>query len=99
MLLISTFLMGFWLMLVGGLQGGFGQWGEVDGARTYLALYFTRDPSFLFDMNRCMGYHWTRQYYQGHHRLLILLRLLLRYHHGSRLLDLSRRNLPHACPR
>ena len=34
MLLIGTFLMGFWLMLVGGLQGGFGQWGEVDGART-----------------------------------------------------------------
>ncbi len=37
MLLIGTFLMGFWLMLVGGLQGGFGHWGEVDGAREYLS--------------------------------------------------------------
>ena len=25
--------MGFWLMLVGGLQGGFGHWGTVDDAR------------------------------------------------------------------
>jgi hypothetical protein len=37
MLLAGTLFMGFWLFLVGGLQGGFGQWGEVDGART-LAL-------------------------------------------------------------
>ncbi|KAI0821278.1 general substrate transporter [Irpex lacteus] len=36
MLLIGTFLMGFWLMLVGGLQGGFGHWGEVDGARVWV---------------------------------------------------------------
>ena len=35
MLLIGTFLMGFWLMLVGGLQGGFGHWGDVDGSRKY----------------------------------------------------------------
>lgn len=34
MLLIGTFMMGFWLMLVGGLQGGFGNWGEIDGSRT-----------------------------------------------------------------
>ena len=33
MLLAGTFFMGFWLMLVGGLQGGFGQWGEVSGSR------------------------------------------------------------------
>ncbi|KZT00339.1 general substrate transporter [Laetiporus sulphureus 93-53] len=31
MLLVGT--MGFWLMLVGGLQGRFGHWGEVDGDR------------------------------------------------------------------
>ncbi|THG95176.1 hypothetical protein EW026_g6427 [Hermanssonia centrifuga] len=36
MLLVGTFLMGFWLMLVGGLQGGFGNWGEVDGARVWV---------------------------------------------------------------
>ena len=36
MLLCGTFLMGFWLMLVGGLQGGFGQWGDVDGSRVWV---------------------------------------------------------------
>ncbi|KAJ3536324.1 hypothetical protein NM688_g6854 [Phlebia brevispora] len=36
LLLIGTFLMGFWLMLVGGLQGGFGHWGEVDGDRVWV---------------------------------------------------------------
>ncbi|KAI0343634.1 general substrate transporter [Trametopsis cervina] len=36
MLLIGTFLMGFWLMLVGGLQGGFGHWGTVDGAPVWV---------------------------------------------------------------
>lgn len=36
MLLIGTFLMGFWLMLVGGLQGGFGHWGEIDGSRVWV---------------------------------------------------------------
>ncbi|OJT07815.1 High-affinity glucose transporter [Trametes pubescens] len=36
MLLAGTLLMGFWLMLVGGLQGRFGQWGEVDGSRVWV---------------------------------------------------------------
>jgi len=36
MLLIGLALMGFWLFLVGGLQGGFGAWGTVDGARVWL---------------------------------------------------------------
>ncbi|TFK84277.1 general substrate transporter [Polyporus arcularius HHB13444] len=36
MLLVGTLLMGFWLFLVGGLQGGFGAWGEVDGARVWV---------------------------------------------------------------
>ncbi|KII90865.1 hypothetical protein PLICRDRAFT_548831 [Plicaturopsis crispa FD-325 SS-3] len=36
MLIIGTLLMGFWLMLVGGLQGRFGHWGEVDGARVWV---------------------------------------------------------------
>lgn len=31
MLLAGTLLMGFWLFLVGGLQGTFGDWGVVDG--------------------------------------------------------------------
>ncbi|KAF7760096.1 hypothetical protein Agabi119p4_10772 [Agaricus bisporus var. burnettii] len=31
MLLAGTLLMGFWLFLVGGLQGTFGNWGVVDG--------------------------------------------------------------------
>ncbi|KIM38459.1 hypothetical protein M413DRAFT_242004 [Hebeloma cylindrosporum] len=30
MLLVGTLLMGFWMFLVGGLQGRFGQWGELD---------------------------------------------------------------------
>lgn len=33
MLLIGTLSMGFWLMLVGGLQGRFGDWGQVGGER------------------------------------------------------------------
>ncbi|KAL0958689.1 hypothetical protein HGRIS_014020 [Hohenbuehelia grisea] len=36
MLLIGTLLMGFWLMLVGGLQGRFGHWGTVDGSRIWV---------------------------------------------------------------
>ncbi|KAI0706643.1 general substrate transporter [Earliella scabrosa] len=36
MLLAGTFLMGFWLYLVGGLQGGFGNWGDVDGDRVWI---------------------------------------------------------------
>jgi len=32
MLLIGLFLMGFWLCLVGGLQGHFGAWGSVEGS-------------------------------------------------------------------
>ncbi|KAI5122870.1 hypothetical protein M0805_003322 [Coniferiporia weirii] len=36
MMLIGFGLMGFWLMLVGGLQGRFGAWGTVDGERTWL---------------------------------------------------------------
>lgn len=31
MLLVGTLLMGFWMFLVGGLQGRFGQWGAPDG--------------------------------------------------------------------
>ena len=33
MLLAGTLAMGFWLYLVGGLQGRFGDWGELDGKR------------------------------------------------------------------
>ncbi|TCD66166.1 hypothetical protein EIP91_001720 [Steccherinum ochraceum] len=36
LLLAGTFLMGFWLFLVGGLQGGFGEWGVVDGSRIWV---------------------------------------------------------------
>ncbi|KAI0057914.1 general substrate transporter [Artomyces pyxidatus] len=36
MLLAGTFLTGFWLMLVGGLQGKYGQWGDVDGSRVWV---------------------------------------------------------------
>ncbi|KAA1477372.1 general substrate transporter [Dentipellis sp. KUC8613] len=36
MLLAGTLLMGFWLMLVGGLQGRFGHWGIVDHNRIWL---------------------------------------------------------------
>ncbi|THH31071.1 hypothetical protein EUX98_g3119 [Antrodiella citrinella] len=36
LLLAGTLLMGFWLMLVGGLQGGFGEWGVVDGAPVWV---------------------------------------------------------------
>ncbi|PCH41869.1 general substrate transporter [Wolfiporia cocos MD-104 SS10] len=31
MLLLGTLLMGFWLMLVGGLQGRYGHWGTIEG--------------------------------------------------------------------
>jgi hypothetical protein len=35
--LIGTLMMGFWLFLVGGLQGGFGEWGtDEDGDRVWL---------------------------------------------------------------
>ncbi|KAJ3489891.1 hypothetical protein NLI96_g1838 [Meripilus lineatus] len=36
MLLIGTLSMGFWLMLVGGLQGRFGDWGQVGGERVWV---------------------------------------------------------------
>ncbi|GLB40833.1 putative major facilitator superfamily, sugar transporter (TC 2.A.1.1) family protein [Lyophyllum shimeji] len=36
MLLAGTLLMGFWLCLVGGLQGRFGHWGDIDGTRIWL---------------------------------------------------------------
>ena len=36
MLLIGTLLMGFWLCLVGGLQGHFGEWGIIDGRRVWV---------------------------------------------------------------
>jgi len=36
MLVIGTLLMGFWLSLVGGLQGRFGEWGVVDGSRVWV---------------------------------------------------------------
>lgn len=36
MLLIGLFLMSFFLYLVGGLQGGYGHWGNVDGARVWV---------------------------------------------------------------
>ena len=32
MLLIGTLLMGFWMYLVGGLQGRFGHWGTTEGS-------------------------------------------------------------------
>ena len=36
MLLVGTVFMGFWLFLVGGLQGRYGAWGEVDGSRVWV---------------------------------------------------------------
>ncbi|CCA68264.1 probable high-affinity glucose transporter [Serendipita indica DSM 11827] len=36
MLLAGLLLMGFWLFLVGGLQGMYGQWGTVDGDRVWV---------------------------------------------------------------
>jgi len=36
MLLVGTVLMGFWLYLVGGLQGRFGAWGEIDGSAVWV---------------------------------------------------------------
>lgn len=36
MLLAGSAFMGFFLMLVGGLQGRFGEWGDVDGERTWI---------------------------------------------------------------
>ena len=38
MILAGTLLMGFWLYLVGGLQGRFGNWGSVDGNRMFLVF-------------------------------------------------------------
>ncbi|KAF6755719.1 glucose transporter [Ephemerocybe angulata] len=36
MLLAGTLAMGFWLFLVGGLQGRFGHWGDIDGSRVWV---------------------------------------------------------------
>ncbi|KAH8105279.1 general substrate transporter [Cristinia sonorae] len=36
LLLVGTLLMGFWLMIVGGLQGRFGHWGDVDGSAVWM---------------------------------------------------------------
>ena len=59
LLLIGTFLMGFWLMLVGGLQGGFGHWGTIDGDREYFFYVIQHSdwPTFRF---RCLGHRRSR---------------------------------------
>lgn len=36
MLLVGLAMMGFWLFLVGGLQGGFGHWGDIEGDRVWV---------------------------------------------------------------
>ena len=36
MLIFGTLFMGFWLSLVGGLQGRYGDWGIVDGSRVWV---------------------------------------------------------------
>jgi len=36
MVIFGTLSMAFWLFLVGGLQGKYGAWGEVDGSKTWL---------------------------------------------------------------
>ncbi|EPQ50344.1 general substrate transporter [Gloeophyllum trabeum ATCC 11539] len=36
LLIAGSALMGFWFMLVGGLQGRFGAWGDVDGTETWV---------------------------------------------------------------
>lgn len=38
MLLIGTAFMGFFLMMVGGLQGRFGEWGVVDGSAVWVIV-------------------------------------------------------------
>jgi len=57
MLLAGTLMMGFWLMLVGGLQGKFGDWGLVGNDR--------RHPFPLLFLNTIL----TSSYrYLAHHR-------------------------------
>jgi len=36
MLLVGTLLMGFWMFLVGGIQGGFGEWSDASGSRVWV---------------------------------------------------------------
>ena len=38
MILAGTLLMGFWLYLVGGLQGRFGNWSSIDNSRMFLMI-------------------------------------------------------------
>ncbi|KAG8769376.1 hypothetical protein FRC15_004616, partial [Serendipita sp. 397] len=46
MLIIGLLLMGFWLFLVGGLQGRYGNWGDVDGERKIVHLLVMLPPSY-----------------------------------------------------
>lgn len=52
MLIAGTALMGFWLFLVGGLQGGFGHWGIVDGSRqlTLPLIFKIRSDILLYTL-------------------------------------------------
>ena len=36
MLLVGTLLMGFWMFLVGGVQGRFGEWSDASGSRVWV---------------------------------------------------------------
>lgn len=44
----------------------------------------------------CLGYQRARFNHQGRYRLFLFLRLLFRHHHGTSVLDLSRRDFPDA---
>lgn len=62
MLVIGTLLMGFWLMLVGGLQGRFGEWGFVGNDRTFVPMKQAHDTvSLNYATPNCrnLGYHRT----------------------------------------
>ncbi|KAG6844282.1 hypothetical protein H0H87_008188 [Tephrocybe sp. NHM501043] len=45
MLIAGTLLMGFWLSLVGGLQGRFGHWGTIDGSSDPIWLVSDNDAA------------------------------------------------------
>jgi len=58
MILAGTLLMGFWLYLVGGLQGRFGNWGSIDGSRMSPAIHCTLFPHLLsqqYGLSRTMA--------------------------------------------
>lgn len=102
MLLFGTIFMGFWLYLVGGLQGRFGHWGEIDGSgqclymllanwiqKISLAVWIISDNDAATKAIIVCSYLFVCRYINHQPSMLQFHWVLpqFRYYHGSCILD------------